>query len=60
MIIFTGNYNFFNLMTVVMSISLLDDNYIRGCLGKPKFGKFKLATIRRFSDSPHSAASASL
>lgn len=39
MIILTGNYNFFNLLTIVLCLSLLDDNFIRGCLGKPKFGE---------------------
>jgi len=28
MIIFTGNYNFFNLLTITLCMSLLDDQFL--------------------------------
>jgi hypothetical protein len=38
MIMVTGNYNFFNLLTIVLCLSLMDDNYIRSWMGKPPMG----------------------
>jgi len=35
LIIITGNYNFFNLLTVTLCLSLIDDNFIRNWLKKP-------------------------
>lgn len=33
LIVFTGNYNFFNLLTVVLSFSLLDEEHVGLWLG---------------------------
>lgn len=34
LIILSGNYNFFNMLTLVLCLSLLDDEHIRFWLGK--------------------------
>lgn len=44
LIILTGNYNFFNLLTIVLCLSLVDDNFIRFCLGKPTFSRSSTRT----------------
>ncbi|XP_069485598.1 lipase maturation factor 2 isoform X2 [Ambystoma mexicanum] len=36
LIIITGNYNFFNLLTIVLSFSLLDDEHVGSWLGRSK------------------------
>lgn len=35
LIILSGNYNFFNLLTIALSLSLLDDEHVYFWLGKP-------------------------
>ncbi|KAK6488205.1 lipase maturation factor 2-like [Huso huso] len=39
LIILTGNYNFFNLLTIVLSLSLLDDEHVYFFLGHRKQNK---------------------
>lgn len=39
LILLTGNYNFFNLLTIVLSLSLCDDNFLRRCLFKKALRK---------------------
>jgi len=34
LIILTGNYNFFNWLTITLSFAIVDDNFLRGWLGK--------------------------
>jgi hypothetical protein len=34
LIIITGNYNFFNVLTITLCLVLLDDNFLRRCMGK--------------------------
>ncbi|NWV34082.1 LMF2 factor, partial [Grantiella picta] len=36
LIILTGNYNFFNALTIVLSFSLLDEEHVGRWLGKPR------------------------
>lgn len=38
LIILTGNYNFFNLLTVALCISLVDDDFLLGIIGRPPLG----------------------
>ncbi|XP_055935289.1 lipase maturation factor 2-like [Argiope bruennichi] len=35
LIILTGNYNFFNLLTIVMCLSLVDDDFLLSLVGRP-------------------------
>ncbi|NWR06426.1 LMF2 factor, partial [Paradoxornis webbianus] len=36
LIILTGNYNFFNALTIVLAFSLLDQQHVGPCLGRPR------------------------
>ncbi|KFM58153.1 Lipase maturation factor 2, partial [Stegodyphus mimosarum] len=35
LIILTGNFNFFNLLTIVMCLSLVDDDFLLSLVGRP-------------------------
>ncbi|KAJ8261702.1 hypothetical protein GJAV_G00157360 [Gymnothorax javanicus] len=41
LIILTGNYNFFNLLTIMLCISLLDDDHVNAFIGRGKKSKTK-------------------
>ncbi|XP_013397011.1 lipase maturation factor 2 isoform X2 [Lingula anatina] len=43
LIIITGNYNFFNMLTIVLCMSLLDDQYLTG--RKPKYVPIKIPLV---------------
>lgn len=36
LIILTGNYNFFNVLTIVLAFSLLDEEHLGRWLGRPR------------------------
>lgn len=38
-IILSGNYNFFNLLTIVLCLSLVDDEFLLNLVGKPSINK---------------------
>ncbi|XP_069621576.1 lipase maturation factor 2 [Ranitomeya imitator] len=50
LIILTGNYNFFNLLTVVLCFSLLDDQHLRSSPKGRKGRKFSLQSFVVFFD----------
>ncbi len=44
-ILLTGNYNFFNLLTAVLCLSLMDDNFIRYWMGKKQKGMWNMCSL---------------
>jgi len=44
-IIFTGNYNFFNLLTIVVNLSNFDDRFLRSCIPQDVLNFFGLDPV---------------
>ncbi|XP_059843121.1 lipase maturation factor 2a isoform X2 [Hypanus sabinus] len=49
LIIITGNYNFFNLLTIILGFSLLDDQHISGWFGYSKARNTESLTYHEFT-----------
>ncbi|MGH0136339.1 UNVERIFIED_CONTAM: hypothetical protein FKN15_032019 [Acipenser sinensis] len=53
LIILTGNYNFFNLLTIVLSLSLLDDEHVYFFLGHRKQNKSQFIDLVQVDESQY-------
>lgn len=50
MIIASGNYNFFNFLTSIFCLSLVDDNHVFGKSGSPKVQKSGSSEVQNPED----------
>jgi hypothetical protein len=53
LIILTGNYNFFNWLTIVLCLALIDDDWLSGKSNKPEEKRTKSITTDRYTRVLH-------